>query len=92
MRDLAETVTKAPTFLEKIEDLHAVFGQAKKYRRGGGMSITPSRAMEPSAYQRRIHLKFIRSGKPIGNGFIKGFNGRAHEECLKSRCFQPPIS
>lgn len=46
-----------------------------------------SRAMEAWAYQRSIHLDFIRPGKPVDNGFIESFNGRLRDECLNVEVF-----
>jgi len=46
-----------------------------------------SRVMDAWAYHQRIHLDFIRPGKPVENGFIESFNGRVREECLNLEVF-----
>jgi len=62
--------------------------------RGVPMSITvdngsefASRAMDAWAYGHRIHLDFIRPGKPVENGYIESFNGRLRDECLNVSLF-----
>ena len=46
-----------------------------------------SRALEDWAYQRGVHLDFIRPGKPVENAFIESFNGRLRDECLNVNQF-----
>ena len=46
-----------------------------------------SRALEDWAYQRGVHLNFIRPGKPVENAFIESFNGRLRDECLNVHQF-----
>jgi putative transposase len=40
------------------------------------------RVLDAWAYQRGIHLDFIRPGKPIENCFVESFNGKFRDECL----------
>jgi putative transposase len=46
-----------------------------------------SRALDTWAYRRRVHLQFIRPGKPVENAFIESFNGRLRDECLNQHWF-----
>lgn len=46
-----------------------------------------SRAMDVWAYQNRVHLDFIRPGRPVENGYIESFNGRLRDECLNVEVF-----
>jgi len=39
------------------------------------------------AYERQIHLDFIRPGKPVENAFIESFNGKLRDECLNATWF-----
>src|SRR5271154_5476461 len=62
--------------------------------RGAPQSITvdngtefASRAMDVWAYQNRVHLDFIRPGRPVENGYIESFNGRLRDECLNVEVF-----
>jgi putative transposase len=40
------------------------------------------RVLDAWAYQRGIHLDFIRPGKPVENCFVESFNGKFRDECL----------
>lgn len=42
-----------------------------------------------TSYEKRTHRTsgFIRSGRPIENGYIESFNGRLRDECLKAEVF-----
>lgn len=62
--------------------------------RGAPASITvdngsefASRALDAWAYRHKVHLQFIRPGKPVENGFIESFNGRLRDECLNTHIF-----
>jgi putative transposase len=46
-----------------------------------------SRAMDHWAYRNRVHLDFIRPGRPVENGYIESFNGRLRDECLNVEVF-----
>jgi transposase InsO family protein len=41
-----------------------------------------SKAMDAWAHKRKVHLDFIRPGRPTENGYIESFNGRLRDECL----------
>ena len=43
--------------------------------------------MDLWAYQNRVHLDFIRPGRPVENGYIESFNGRLRDECLNVEVF-----
>jgi putative transposase len=62
--------------------------------RGAPASITvdngtefASKAMDLWAYRNRVHLDFIRPGKPVENGYIESFNGKLRNECLNVEAF-----
>ena len=62
--------------------------------RGAPQSITvdngtefASKAMDLWAYKNRVHLDFIRPGRPVENGYIESFNGRLRDECLNVEVF-----
>jgi len=38
------------------------------------------------AYERCVHLSFIRPGKPNENAYIASFNGKFRDECRLSYC------
>jgi putative transposase len=46
-----------------------------------------SRALDAWTYQHGVKLDFIRSGKPVENGFIESFNGKLRDECLNTELF-----
>lgn len=46
-----------------------------------------SKAMDQWAYLRRVHLEFIRPGKPVENAYIESFNSRLRDECLNLHLF-----
>ena len=46
-----------------------------------------SRAMDSWAYQNKVQLDFIRTGKPVENAFIESFNGKLRDECLNTNAF-----
>jgi putative transposase len=39
------------------------------------------------AYEHRLHLSFIRPGKPNDNAYIESFNGKFRDECLNEHWF-----
>ncbi len=39
------------------------------------------------AFQNKIELKFIQSGKPVQNAYIESFNGKFRDECLNQHWF-----
>jgi transposase InsO family protein len=43
--------------------------------------------MDLWAYTNKVHLNFIRHGKPVENGYIESFNGRLRDECLNVEIF-----
>lgn len=62
--------------------------------RGAPQSITvdngtefTSKALDLWAYRNRVHLDFIRPGKPVENGYIESFNGKLRDECLNVEVF-----
>ncbi len=62
--------------------------------RGAPQSITvdngtefASKAVDSWAYKNRVHLGFIRPGKPVENGYIESFNGKLRDECLNVEVF-----
>jgi putative transposase len=40
------------------------------------------KALDLWAYQNKVHLHFIRPGRPIENAFVESLNGRFRDECL----------
>lgn len=46
-----------------------------------------SKAMDLWAYRNRVHLDFIRPGRPVENGYIESFNGKLRDECLNVEVF-----
>jgi putative transposase len=45
------------------------------------------KALDAWAYQRQVHLAFIRPGKPVENAYIESFNGKFRDECLNEHWF-----
>lgn len=45
------------------------------------------KVLDAWAYERGIHLDFIRPGKPTENGYIESFNGRLRDELLNTEIF-----
>ena len=43
--------------------------------------------MDLWAYRNGVHLDFIRSGRPVENGYIESFNGKLRDECLNVEGF-----
>lgn len=48
------------------------------------------KALDSWAYQRGVHLRFIRPGKPVENAYIESFNGKFRDECLNEHWFTSP--
>ena len=46
-----------------------------------------SKVIDSWAYRNKVHLNFIRPGRPVENAFIESFNGRVRDECLNSNLF-----
>ena len=46
-----------------------------------------SQALDAWAYRCRVHLAFIRPGKPNENAYVESFNGRLRDECLNEHWF-----
>jgi putative transposase len=40
------------------------------------------KALDRWAWEHRVHLAFIESGKPFKNAFVESFNGTCRDECL----------
>lgn len=45
------------------------------------------RTLDGWAYTHRVHLQFIRPGKPVDNCFVESFNGKFRDECLNEHWF-----
>ncbi len=45
------------------------------------------KALDLWAHQNKVHLHFIRPGRPIENAFVESFNGRFRDECLNQHWF-----
>jgi putative transposase len=45
------------------------------------------RVLDTWAYAARVHLQFIRLGKPVDNAFVERFNGKFRDECLNEHWF-----
>ena len=45
------------------------------------------KVLDAWAYERGVHLDFIRPGKPTENGYIESFNGRLRDELLNTEIF-----
>ena len=46
-----------------------------------------SHHFDEGAFTNKIHLDFIRPGKPTENGYIESFNGKLRDECLDANWF-----
>ena len=81
--DTSITGTRVRTVLERLADL-----------RGLPRSITvdhgpefEGQVLDAWAYERCVHLSFIRPGKPNENAYIESFNGKFRDECLNEHWF-----
>jgi putative transposase len=70
----------------QLEPIVAVRGAPGSITVDNGSEFA-SRALDHWAYRHRVHLQFIRPGKPVENGFIESFNGRLRDECLNAHMF-----
>jgi putative transposase len=78
--DTSITGARVKAVLERLPDL-----------RGLPRSITvdhgpefEGQVLDAWAYERCVHLSFIRPGKPNENAYIESFNGKFRDECLTS--------
>ena len=46
-----------------------------------------SKALDASAYEKGLALRFIEPGKPQHNAYIESFNGKFRDECLNEHWF-----
>ncbi len=81
--DTSITGTRVKAVLERLADT-----------RGLPRSITvdhgpefEGQVLDAWAYQRNVHLSFIRPGKPNENAYIESFNGKFRDECLNEHWF-----
>ena len=81
--DTSITGSRVKAVLERLADL-----------RGLPRSITvdhgpefEGQVLDAWAYQRCVHLSFIRPGKPNENAYIESFNGKFRDECLNEHWF-----
>jgi putative transposase len=81
--DTSITGTRVKAVLERLADL-----------RGLPRSITVDhgpefvgQVLDAWAYERCVHLSFIRPGKPNENAYIESFNGKFRDECLNEHWF-----
>lgn len=45
------------------------------------------RAFDSWAFRRKVHVHFIRPGKPVENAYAESFNGKFRDECLNESWF-----
>lgn len=81
--DTSMTGTRVKAVLERLADT-----------RGLPRSITvdhgpefEGQVLDAWAYQAKVHLSFIRPGKPNENAYIESFNGKFRDECLNEHWF-----
>jgi putative transposase len=81
--DTSITGSRVKSVLERVADL-----------RGLPRSITvdhgpefEGQVLDAWAYERHVHLSFIRPGKPNENAYIESFNGKFRDECLNEHWF-----
>jgi putative transposase len=81
--DTSITGTRVKAVLERLADT-----------RGLPRSITvdhgpefEGQVLDAWAYERCVHLSFIRPGKPNENAYIESFNGKFRDECLNEHWF-----
>jgi putative transposase len=81
--DTSITGARVKAVLERLADL-----------RGLPRSITvdhgpefEGQVLDAWAYERCVHLSFIRPGKPNENAYIESFNGKFRDECLNEHWF-----
>jgi transposase InsO family protein len=62
---------------------------ARSSRCGDRHSSSPDSLIDADiwAYRHRIHLVFIRPGKPVENAYIESFHNRFRDECLSAHWF-----
>jgi transposase InsO family protein len=68
-------------------DLLRVEEEVREHGRVDHGTEFTSRALDEWAYRRGVALDFIRSGKPVENGYIESFNGKLRDECLNASQF-----
>ena len=76
--------TRVAKTLDILKDLR---GLPETIITDNGSEFT-SKAMGIWALENKVHIAFIRPGKPMENGFVESFNGRFRDECLNENWFK----
>lgn len=69
-----------------LKQLHQSRGLPGAIVSDNGPEFT-SQAVDQWAYDEKVELRFILSGKPQQNAFVESFNGKFREECLNEHWF-----
>jgi putative transposase len=81
--DTSITGTRVKAVLERLADLRSL---PRSITVDHGPEFE-GQVLDAWAYQRSVHLSFIRPGKPNENAYIESFNGKFRDECLNEHWF-----
>ena len=83
---IVDTALPSTRITRELDVLAAAIGLPTAFTTDNGPEFT-SREFDAWAHRHRVHLDFIRPGKPMENGFIESFNGKLRDECLNEEWF-----
>jgi putative transposase len=81
--DTSITGTRVKAVLERLADTR---GLPRAITVDHGPEFE-GQVLDAWAYERCVHLSFIRPGKPNENAYIESFNGKFRDECLNEHWF-----
>ena len=87
LRIVVDTSINGTRVAKTLDILKELRGLPETIVTDNGSEFT-SKAMGIWALENKVHIAFIRPGKPMENGFVESFNGRFRDECLNENWFK----
>ena len=81
-----DTSLNGKRVVQTLERLAALRGLPEVITVDNGPEFS-GKTLDEWAYKNKVHLNFIRPGKPVENAYIESFNGKLRDECLNENRF-----
>lgn len=81
-----DTSLNGKRVVQALERLAALRGLPEVITVDNGPEFS-GKTLDEWAYKNKVHLNFIRPGKPVENAYIESFNGKFRDECLNENRF-----
>lgn len=81
-----DTSLNGKRVVQTLERLAALRGLPEVITVDNGPEFS-GKTLDGWAYKNKVHLNFIRPGKPVENAYIESFNGKFRDECLNENRF-----